>query len=186
MEVSFARTGPNACEIVVRRDDGVVLRAVQPARPTRPPHDLVHFAVERSLELAEGFWGCVAAGAEFKSFERVSGRRRPHAHERSRDILRRARRQLTTAEVLAGTVERLSSLGWDNDRPRLLREVDRQLSNCEAPRPALNGEPIAYACEVLRGHQRRWRELPVGHDLVVDWPLSRRRTKSRRAASSAP
>ena len=128
VQVSFVRSERNSCEIVVKRDDGVVLRSVQPLRGSRPPHDLVHFAVEGALELGEGVWGCIAEGAEFKSFEHVSGRRRPHAGERSRAILRRARRQLTTAEVLAGAVERLAQTGWQSDPPRVCREVERQLS----------------------------------------------------------
>ena len=169
VQVSFVRGTRNSCEIVVRRDDGVVLRAVQPLRGTRPPHDLVHFAVEGALELAEGFWGCIAEGAEFKSFERVSGRRRPRASERSREILRRARRQLTTAEVLAAAVERLAHLGWESDPPRLCTEVERQLSNCEPPRPAVSGERIAHACKVLCEYERRWAQLPVGHSLDAGW-----------------
>ncbi len=170
MQVSFTPNARGDCEILVRRDDGVLLRAVQPLRGTRAPHDLVHFAVEGALELQGGFWDCVAKGAEFKSFERVGGRRPPHASERSREILSKARRQLTTAEVLAGAVERLAARGWGNDRERLLREVDRQLSNCEPPRPPISGERIAHACALLRDHERSWSQLPVGQALVLDWP----------------
>lgn len=173
VEVSFVRSKSHACEIIVKRDDGVVLRSVQPLRDSRTPHDLVHFAVEGALELGEGLWGCVAEGAEFKSFEHVSGRRRPHARERSRDIVRRARRQITTAEVLAGAIERLAHSGWDGDQPRLYREVERQLSNCEPPRPPISGERVARACVVLRDHERRWAELPVGQSLDVRWPPTR-------------
>ena len=170
MQVRFRRGARDSCEITVRRDDGVVLHASQRVRRGATPHDLVHFAVEETLELREGFWGCVAAGAEFKSFERVAGRRRPHAGERSREILGRARRQLTTAEVLAGTVERLAREHWDNDPPRLMREVERQLSNCEAPESEISGERIADACAALRDYERRWGELPVDRELVADWP----------------
>ena len=173
MQVNFVRSERNSCETVVERDDGVVVRSVQPLRGSRPPHDLVHFAVESALELGEGLWGCIAEGAEFKSFEHVSGRRRPHAGERSREILRAARRQLTTAEVLAGAVERLAHTGWQSDLPRLSREVERQLSNCEPPRPPISGERIAQACEVLRDHERRWAQLPVGHRLDARWPPRR-------------
>ena len=170
MQVNFVRSERNSCETVVERDDGVVVRSVQPLRGSRPPHDLVHFAVESALELGEGLWGCIAEGAEFKSFERVCGRRRPHASERSSEILRRARRQLTTAEVLAGAVERLAHMGLESDLPRLSREVERQLSNCERPRPAICGERIVRACEALREHERRWAQLPVGHSLDARWP----------------
>ena len=180
MHVRFRRGARDSCEITVRRDDGVVLHAFQRVRRAGPPHDLVHFAVEETLELTEGFWGCIAAGAEFKSYERVAGRRRPHAGERSQEILKRARRQLTTAEVLAGAVECLAREDWDNDPPRLLREVERQLTNCERPESEISGERIAHACAALRDYERRWLELPVGRELVADWPPTAPRAQSGR------
>ena len=87
----------------------------------------------------------------------------------SREILRRARRQLTTAEVLAGAVERLAHWGWGDDQSRLSREVERQLSNSEAPRPPISGERIVRACEVLRQHEREWAELSVGQSVDACW-----------------
>jgi hypothetical protein len=171
IEVSFVRAGSDSCELIIRRDDGVELRGHAHGREGRAPHDLVHFVVEGSLELSQGFWGCVAEGAEFKSLELVAGRRRPHATEHSRAILKRARRELTTAEVLTAAVERLTRLRWDRDPPRLMREIERELSNCEPPRSAISTERICRACAVLREHERRWSRLSVGQSMVLQWPV---------------
>ena len=34
------------------------------------PHDLFTFVIEDALDIEHGFWGCVAAGATFKSLDR--------------------------------------------------------------------------------------------------------------------
>jgi hypothetical protein len=34
------------------------------------PHDLYTFVIEDALRIADGFWGCVAAGATFRSLGR--------------------------------------------------------------------------------------------------------------------
>jgi hypothetical protein len=88
-----------------------------------------------------------------------------------REILKRARRQLTTAEVLTGAVERLAGLGWDRDPPRLMREIERELSNCEPPRPPVSAERICRACEAVREYEDRWSRLAAGETLVVQWLL---------------
>lgn len=182
MQIGFLRVSREMCEIAVRRDDGVVLRGHQRARGGGPPHDLVHLAVEGALELSDGFWACVAAGAEFRSLDRTAGRRPPHARDRSRTVLRGARRQLTTAEVLAGAVERLAASRLDRDPARLLHAVQHRLSNCEAPRPAIDAERLCRACAILREYDRRWRRLPVGHELVAEWPLKSPAPGRRRGA----
>ena len=55
------------------------------------PHDLSTFAIEASLGIAFGFWGCVAAGARFRSL----GRKRT---EQGRAVIRRHRVELDEAE----------------------------------------------------------------------------------------
>lgn len=61
----------------------------------RPPHDLVQFAVEAGLGLRYGFWGCIAAGARFRSM--AARRTTP-----SRAVIVAHRSDLDEAEQLAG------------------------------------------------------------------------------------
>jgi hypothetical protein len=47
--------------IIVVRDDGVRLRVRAPDRKFSPPHDLIHFVVEKGMRLQRGFWESIAA-----------------------------------------------------------------------------------------------------------------------------
>ena len=55
------------------------------------PHDLATFVIEQALGIERGFWGCVAAGATFRSL----GRRRTAPGV---EVIRRHRAQLDDAE----------------------------------------------------------------------------------------
>jgi hypothetical protein len=62
MQIAFVRTGEPKDRVHVRRDDGT--EAAWRWGAAGPPHDLMHWVVERELGMADGFWGLVAAGAE--------------------------------------------------------------------------------------------------------------------------
>jgi hypothetical protein len=97
LEITFTRTRPRACATTVRRDRASFeLHGF--GRTAELPHDLAHYEVERALGLRHGFWGCVAAGATFQSMTLVQGRRQPAWAERSRELLRRHRGELTEAD----------------------------------------------------------------------------------------
>src|SRR6187402_1543853 len=63
-----------------RQGRGCSWTALRPPRTTVPgptmaaggdlPHDLYTFVIEDSLNIQYGFWGCVAAGATFKTLGR--------------------------------------------------------------------------------------------------------------------
>jgi hypothetical protein len=55
------------------------------------PHDLYTFVIERALEIDHGFWGCVAAGATFRSL----GRKRTQP---GKAVIAANRKQLQDAE----------------------------------------------------------------------------------------
>jgi hypothetical protein len=63
--------------IIAVRDDGVSVRVRTPDRKFSPPHDLIHFVVEKGMRLQWGFWGSVADGAKFASVEVIDGRQKP-------------------------------------------------------------------------------------------------------------
>lgn len=56
------------------------------------PHDLYTFVIEDALGIAHGFWGCVAAGATFKTL----GRKRT---PQGKAIITRHREDLVAAET---------------------------------------------------------------------------------------
>lgn len=169
MEITFTKTGPRAYEAVVSRDDGVVLRVPSPDRPAGLPHDIAHYLVERELGLERGFWGCVAAGAVFDNIRVVSGRRRPHAAERSKEMIKAARTQLATSELYALVLLGVAREGKEADWPGVVARLDEVWRPFREPRRPVSAEEAVRVCRVMRETEARWLALPVGQGLTVSW-----------------
>src|SRR5262245_11211200 len=97
------------------------------------PHDLVHFTVERALGMSDGIWGAVAAGVVFRSMRHHSGRRRPHAAQRSAALIRANRDRLQRAELIGGFVERVAVIPQPTAAriARLAKTVLATLPDCD-------------------------------------------------------
>jgi hypothetical protein len=101
------------------------------------PHDLYTFVIENALGLEHGFWGCVAAGATFKTLGRKRTVQGKAVIARHLDDLDNAERRVNDIYFAwrAGTATELDG------------ELDTMLD--------------------------RWRALPDGGDIVVEWPIER-------------
>lgn len=169
MEIVFVRSEHRRVPSVVTRGDGVRL-SVPVFGPLEPmPHDLVHFAVERELGLREGFWGSVAAGAIFDGMHVLGGRQRPHAHERSRAVLKANQRGVPFAELLVELAVRVLKGERLENAPLPL---DFPLAHTRADRDALI-QRLRPAVEEMHD---RWRGVPLGATLTVQWPERLRRS----------
>ena len=106
-------------------------------------HDLAHYAVERELPIAKGYWGSVAAGASLDG----AGIEGPDAE---------------LAESLAGPVQTLmrTEAGTDDYLAVLARVTPGAASAELASR-------IQESIRRLRGY---WRATPFGGDMYLDWP----------------
>lgn len=102
------------------------------------PHDLYTFVIEDALGLEHGFWGCVAAGATFKTL----GRKRT---PQGRAVIARHVDDLEVAEAKVNEVY----FTWRAGDPT---DLDDALDTMLA----------------------RWRQLPDGADLALEWPASYR------------
>lgn len=169
MEITFTKTGPRSYEVVARRRDGLVIRVNTPDRPQSLPHDMAHYLVERELGFDRGLWGSVAAGAVFKGMQVVSGRRPPHAEERSKAVIKAAHVQLAAAELYVSVVQSVAREGRERDWAFVNACLDEVWRPFRGPRRAVSREGVLRACEALREAEREWRELPVGHSLTVPW-----------------
>lgn len=169
MEIVFTKTGARRYEVLARRDDNVVLRVPPPDRPSSLPHDMAHYLVERELGFDLGFWGSVAAGAVFAGVQVVSGRRPPHAAERSAALIKEAGRQLTAAELYVGVVREVAREGKEHDWPGVCARLDEVWRPFREARKAVSREAVLRACRALREAESRWRELPVGGSVTVEW-----------------
>lgn len=141
-------------ETLVERDDGVVFAMRGAGGGAELPHDLVHALVEVELKIPDGIWGCVADGVVWRSMRHVSGRRPPHATERSERLKRERAEAIRRAEGLANLAAHAA-----------LGEPDFSAGSAWLP-----PERLAAAAEVLRAGARRWATLRPGETWVVEWP----------------
>jgi len=141
-------------ETLVERDDGVVFTMRGAGGGSDLPHDLVHAVVEQQLGVGDGVWGCVADGVVWGSMTHLSGRRPPHAAERSDRLKRERSASVQRAEALAGLVGRLAA-GGD--------VLPGEIPGTGMPRAALSA-----AAEELGNVRRRWADLAVGDAWVVE------------------
>lgn len=170
MNITFTRTGERTYATVVVRGDGVTLQVPSPDRTSPLPHDLAHYVVERELGLRRGFWGRIADGAVFPGITVASGRRPPHAAERSRTILREVGPQGTHAEVLVGVFLGILHDGQEGDEPAALARVSAAWTPDKPERGPLDPSEVRRVCQALRDIREHWRSLAAGQSLAVWWP----------------
>jgi len=171
MRVTFPRLPDHQrAYALVERDDGVVYRLYGGMAGPRLPHDITHLVAERELRISDGIWAGIAAGVVFDSMCHVSGRRPPHAAERSRDLLRRFKDQGLRAELLADLVSSVATL------ETMTQDKIRQLARAKlAVLPDAEVDPvvIAAAARALQVEAARWARLRVGEELSYEWPGQR-------------
>ncbi len=146
-------------ETRVERDDGVVFALRGAGGGADLPHDLVHAVVEAALPLADGIWGCIADGVVWGSMRHVSGRRPPHAAERSGRLVRERAEAVRRAEDVADLVAR--------------RARGEQVPPSAVAATGLSAERIDAAVEAVREAARRWSALSVGEQWVLEWGAPR-------------
>jgi hypothetical protein len=169
MQVTFARLADHQWgHVLIERDDHVVFRMHAGPMTATVPHDLVHFTVEDAMGIADGIWGAIAGGVVFRSMAHVSGRRPPHAAERSQELKRAYRDHVQRAELLAGFVEAAAHRPAA-DLPRLVEEWFRS-----HPEHVPDIAAVEAATAALHRAQQRWGALPVGGLLRLQWPAQRR------------
>jgi hypothetical protein len=161
--------------IVIERDDHVVYRMNAGPITGEVPHDLVHFTVEDAMRIDDGIWAAIAGGVVFKSMTHQSGRRPPHAAQRSAALIREYRDRIQRAELVAGLVEAAA------EQPG--GDIAKLSAQWFASRPE-DGPPVAAvraAIAALHAAEERWRAVPVGGSLALDWPAHRKVHLSRPA-----
>jgi hypothetical protein len=168
MRVTFPRLPDHErAYALVERDDGVVYRLYGGTAGPRLPHDIMHLVVERELRIRDGIWAGIAAGVVFDSMCHVSGRRPPHAAERSKELLRAFREQGLRAEVLAALVSNVAALDtMTQDKIRRLATDKLAVLPGEEVDPVV----IAAAARALQVEAARWARLRVGEELTYEWP----------------
>jgi hypothetical protein len=114
MVVTFRKAG-RTCAWTALRPPRTVVPGPSMAAGGDLPHDLFTFVIEHGLGIEHGFWGCVAAGATFRSL----GRKRTR---RGREVIARHETHLAAAEHRVNEIYG----AWRRGQPT---ELDAQLDS---------------------------------------------------------
>jgi hypothetical protein len=172
MNVRFRRTGVRRYAVIVTLD-GESPRAMDPAPGYDDdiPHDLVHYVVEAELGLVNGVYGRAAQGAGtfITTSERdVSPRERA-----------RKRRKQQRRERAAGAMDAHHSAEMaESERLAAVCDVAWRRRHGQRPDPARtppvtraeDPAPVERVVSRLDSLAPRWRALPVGGELIFEWP----------------
>jgi hypothetical protein len=169
MKLIVTRLDERRYASVIARDDGVRFHVQGVAHMFAIPHDLAHFAIEKALGLRSGFWGSVAGGAVFKTMRYLDGRRRPHAAERSRTLLKANSRRLNEAEVLVRIFNDAFEQGHGPKSPVLLARLQARRNSRGIKADAFGEADIAAAYQAYRDMLARWNKVPVRGTLELVW-----------------
>jgi hypothetical protein len=184
MRVTFPRLPDHErAYALVERDDGTLYRLYGGQAGPRLPHDIMHFVVERELHIRDGIWGGIASGLIFESMQHVSGRRPPHARERSKELLTTFHSRGLRAEVLANFVQCVAALDHPSDVQILTLAAD-QLSVLPDADAEVEPAEIAAAAQALQVEAARWARLRIGEEISYEWPQTA--LASRRARALKP
>jgi hypothetical protein len=140
MTVTFHKRG-RGCGWTASRPPRSIVPGPTMAAGGDLPHDLYTLVIEDALDIEHGFWGCVAAGATFKTL----GRKRT---PQGKAVIARHLDDLDAAEAQVNEIY----FAWRSGKSTALdRELDAML--------------------------HRWRALPDGGDLAVEWSIERPRRR---------
>jgi hypothetical protein len=185
VQVAFKRTGVRRYAVVVTVPGRSVLTAdPAPGYDDDIPHDLVHYVVEAELRLANGVYGRAARGAGTfvtAAEHDVSPRQRGREQRKQLRHERALRSQGGAPAAEMATSERIAALSDVVWRRKAGQRPDASRA-APTPRPedAACVERIVARLDVLAP---LWRALPVGGELVFDWPSFELSDTGSRSAS---
>jgi hypothetical protein len=149
----------------IRRADGAEFDLFSYSRKHRVPHDLAHAVTERELGMADGIFGCIAAGAVFESMVQTAGKKRHDAKVRSARILK--------GPNSIGISEGLSSvfhMAVEKDQATPYAGVREMWGVSRADRCPYTDAEIDRTTETLRELSQLWQAS--SDPLVFPWPAA--------------
>lgn len=184
MQAEFHRTDSRGgYAVIIRRDDGLVVRLPGYDRTWRVPHDLAHFVAEREFRLDKGVFGSIAAGAMFSNMAVVEGRPRFDAKVRSRAVLRANTAEIGLAELLVDVVHQAVEHGQRFEGALAgLRAAWGVLREGPCPLPP---DALRRALTILSDLAERWQGLLEGERLTLRWQSGELNPPRRAAAGRA-
>ncbi len=125
-------------------------------------HDLMHFAVETTLEAQEAFFGLLAAGWSFETF---SDKNDPRYDTLPTEAIQ--------VENLVGLLlQRLSDRSWEDPElaPVMAEDVSREMASIMAVPLSIGASDLTNIFRRFWDLAARWRALPQGEHLELEFP----------------
>lgn len=171
MHLTVTRIDERRYQTVIRRRDGVCYHVKGVGHMYDIPHDMAHLAVEAPLGLHRGFWGSVADGAVFTTMTHLSGRRKPGAAERSRQVLKANHGYISEAELLVSIFNHALEEGHGPTSAVLRARLRDEQFTAPGHRPReFTDAEIAAVCAAWHRMLALWTQLPIGGTLEFTWP----------------
>jgi hypothetical protein len=141
------------------RDDGTSTSGQLGPAGFGAAHDLAHYVVESAMKTQDGFYGLLAGGMDIADFARKGAAREiSDAAIAVECAVGQFTELAPDARVLAA-----EELNW------LIAEAVRGVRPKAAP-PSFDEPTLAAMRARHRELLRRWRDLPPGGTLELDWP----------------
>ncbi|WP_406046753.1 hypothetical protein [Kribbella sp. NBC_00889] len=163
MHLTFHHDPRGECFTLIRRADGAVFTLSSYSRKHRVPHDLAHAVTERELGIADGIFGCIAAGAVFDSMQQSAGKKRHDAKVRSTRILK-APNSIGVSEVLTSVIHG----AVENDRRTPYAQARESWGISRADAFPYDDTDLDRATDTLRELSHCWQSSL--DPLVFPWP----------------
>jgi hypothetical protein len=121
-------------------------------------HDLMHYAVETTLELREGFYGLVAGGRSIESFADPGTAKNLPA-------------EAITTEFIVGLFDQIANFGENPSAEHVNQTLRAMLSHRETPNfQGLTGNAIRTILERFNSLLVRYYDLPEGDRMELRFP----------------
>jgi hypothetical protein len=168
MQIYFQKLEKSQDQITATRNDGVTVKIPQAGRKFSLPHDFAHLIVESELNMKEGFWGSISAGALIKGITVVSGRQKPHAGKRNLEIIKRNQASLNESEVAVSRIydiamNRLNRFAYS----RVLKELTTNYPHNRYE--FIKVDDIKHIVLLLVSFTERWQSMDYGQTLQIEW-----------------
>lgn len=166
MRVTIVK-GPVDDRIEIRRADGTEAETRFPKKGP-VPHDAVHWIVEETLAIADGFWGMVAGGMHPEQIQEMA-KAAGHASAARVNVPDAAIIQLLQAERL---VECFEAALWSggSDAASIRNIASMSCATSHVPFPDVTDAQIEAAMARVLALHASWSPAPVGHSLSFNWP----------------
>jgi len=170
MRVSISHLDDRRYAASATRADGVTVSITGYGFAHRLPRALAHFAVEDTLELRQGLWGSVAAGALHPGTSVTEGQSVPAgSSDKSRAITDATALSVADARGLVAAFDEIVNANLDARWP----QVEPKLQTLKITRGThlvpLTKTDVARVAVAWRHLQARWDAVPAGGTLDLEW-----------------